>query len=74
MVRIRPIKEQLLELIALLEAGIDFAEDDVSVASSEEILRRIGSVEREVLQLVSSFAYGKLVHSGFTLAIVGRPM
>src|SRR5260370_33589113 len=39
--RIRPIKEQLLELIALLEAGIDFAEDDVSVASSTEILRRI---------------------------------
>ena len=37
--RIRPIKEQLLELIALLEAGIDFAEDDVSVASAEEILR-----------------------------------
>ena len=30
--RIRPVKEQLLELIALLEAGIDFAEDDISVA------------------------------------------
>ena len=27
--RIAPLKEQLLELIALLEAGIDFAEDDV---------------------------------------------
>ena len=38
--RIRPIKEQLLELIALLEAGIDFAEDDVCVASAEDILRR----------------------------------
>ena len=23
--------------------------------------------------LISSFAYGKLVHDGFTLAIVGRP-
>ena len=30
--RIRPVKEQLVELIALLEAGIDFAEDDISVA------------------------------------------
>ncbi len=44
--RIRPIKEQLLELIALLEAGIDFAEDDVSVASAEEILRRLDRVEQ----------------------------
>ncbi|MGD0002201.1 MAG: tRNA uridine-5-carboxymethylaminomethyl(34) synthesis GTPase MnmE, partial [Bryobacteraceae bacterium] len=29
---LKPVKSQLLELIALLEAGIDFADDDVSVA------------------------------------------
>src|SRR5207237_7302722 len=46
--RIAPIKEQLLELIALLEAGIDFAEDDVSVAPADEILRRLSLVERAV--------------------------
>lgn len=71
--RIRPIKEQLLELIALLEAGIDFAEDDVSVAPAPEILRRLDPIERSLSQLVSTFGYGKLVHSGITLAIVGRP-
>src|SRR5207245_7264408 len=37
--RIAPLKEQLLELISLLEAGIDFAEDDVSIAPTAEILR-----------------------------------
>ncbi len=46
--RIAPFKEQLLELIALLEAGIDFAEDDVSVAPAGEILRRLGPVEHGV--------------------------
>ncbi len=71
--RIRPIKEQLLELIALLEAGIDFAEDDVSIAPAEEILRRIEPVKHALSRLISSFDYGKLVHSGITLAIVGRP-
>jgi tRNA modification GTPase len=71
--RIRPVKEQLLELIALLEAGIDFAEDDVSVAPPEEILRRIEPVERSLAALISTFDYGKLVHSGITIAIVGRP-
>ncbi len=71
--RIAPIKEQLLELIALLEAGIDFAEDDVSVASQEEIARRLDPIRREVGRLAGSFAYGKLVHSGLALAIVGRP-
>ncbi|MDQ2710786.1 MAG: tRNA uridine-5-carboxymethylaminomethyl(34) synthesis GTPase MnmE [Acidobacteriota bacterium] len=71
--RIRPIKERLVELIALLEAGIDFAEDDVSVASADEILRRIGEVETGLRALVRSFATGKLVYQGFTLAIAGRP-
>lgn len=71
--RIRPSKEQLLELISLLEAGIDFAEDDVSVASKEEILRRLAPIESELSKLADTFAWGKLVHSGLTLAIVGRP-
>ena len=71
--RLQPLKEQLLELIALLEAGIDFAEDDVSVAPPSEILRRLDALSSGVRRLAESFAYGKLVHAGFTLAIVGRP-
>jgi tRNA modification GTPase len=71
--RIQPVKEQMLELIALLEAGIDFAEDDISVATAEQILARLDPILRGVGELIASFAYGKLVHDGFTLAIVGRP-
>lgn len=71
--RIRPIKEQLVELIALLEAGIDFAEDDISVAPPEEILRRLTRVQKLLQTLLASAAAGKLVYQGFTLAIVGRP-
>jgi len=71
--RIAPLKEQLLELIALLEAGIDFAEDDVSVAPAAEILRRLAPVTEGVARLADSFAFGELVREGLTLAIVGRP-
>ena len=71
--RIKPAKERLLELIALLEAGIDFADNDVDVAPPAEILRRLDAIESELSRLVASFAFGKLVHSGFSLAIVGRP-
>jgi tRNA modification GTPase len=71
--RIRPLKEQLLELISLLEAGIDFAEDDISVASAEQILARLTPLEEGLRALVASFAAGKLVFAGFTLAIAGRP-
>jgi tRNA modification GTPase len=71
--RLKPIKQKLVELIALLEAGIDFAEDDVSIAPDATILEHIAAVRRPLEELSASFAYGKLVHEGLTLAIVGRP-
>jgi len=71
--RLKPIKQNLVELISRLEAGIDFAEDDVSVLPDTGILEQIALVEAPLEQLSASFAYGKLVHEGLTLAIVGRP-
>ncbi len=71
--RLRPIKKDLVDLVALLEAGIDFAEDDISVAPDATILDAIAKVKASLLQLARSFAFGKVVHQGLTLAIVGRP-
>jgi tRNA modification GTPase len=71
--RLKPIKQELVELIALLEAGVDFAEDDVSIAADATILEHIAQVKSPLLRLVATFAYGKIVHQGLTLAIVGRP-
>jgi tRNA modification GTPase len=71
--RLQPIKQRLVNLIAQLEAGIDFAEDDVSILPDATILSHIASVEAPLQQLAASFAYGKIVHEGLTLAIVGRP-
>jgi tRNA modification GTPase len=71
--RLQPIKQKLVELIAVLEAGIDFAEDDVSVMPGDQILMHIAEVRTPLEELARSFAYGKLVHEGLTLAIVGRP-
>jgi len=71
--RLQPVKKKLVDLIAVMEAGIDFAEDDVSVLPSDEIRQRINAIQQPLEQLRSSFAYGKIVHEGLTLAIVGRP-
>src|SRR6476660_3852439 len=71
--RLQPIKIDLVQLIATMEAGVDFAEDDVSVLPGEEIQKRIAAVRAPLEELRSSFAYGKMVHEGLTLAIVGRP-
>src|SRR5262249_43470405 len=49
------------------------AEDDVSVLSNEQILERMAEVGLPLAELARSFAFGKIVHEGLTLAIVGRP-
>lgn len=71
--RLAPLKQQLLDLIALLEAGIDFADDDIDVASSAAILGRLDPLLEGVRRMAASFAFGKRVQEGFTLAIIGRP-
>ena len=71
--RLKPHKQVLLELIARLEAGIDFAEDDVAVMERQEILARIDRLQAELDGLVQGYAYGRLVREGLSLAIVGRP-
>jgi tRNA modification GTPase len=71
--RIKPIKSKLVALIAMLEAGIDFAEDDVSVLPDSTILKDLDAIQEPLNQLASTFSYGKIVHEGLTLAIVGRP-
>ena len=71
--RVALVKQALVELIALLEAGIDFAEDDVDVTPQTEIARRIDELTPPLTALEASFARGRIVHDGLTLAIVGRP-
>jgi len=70
---ISPWKKELVDLIALLEAGIDFAEDDVSVLSQTDVSARLASVAQGLQRLADSFRTGKIIHQGLTLAIVGRP-
>jgi tRNA modification GTPase len=71
--RIRPVKQALVDLIAELEAGIDFAEDDIDLLSTETIARRIARISEPLAALARSFAYGRIVRDGFSLSIVGRP-
>jgi tRNA modification GTPase len=70
---VAPVKEELVGLIAGMEAGIDFAEDDIDVMPAERILAKIGEVRAPLEALERSFAYGRVVRDGFRLAIVGRP-
>src|SRR5579875_1845237 len=74
--RVAPAKDQLLHLIALLEAGMDFASgelDDVDVVPPAQIAHEIRAVHEALSQLAQSFRAGALLRSGLSFALVGRP-
>jgi len=70
--RLRPIKELLVRLISLLEAGIDFADDDVPVLAEEAIRDQLRPVVAALRELEGGFGRGRLLSGGITVAVVGR--
>jgi tRNA modification GTPase len=71
--RIRPAKAKLIDVIAHLEAGIDFAEDDVDVPANTLVLERLRPVAQELDALCETFGFGKILSKGLRLAILGKP-
>jgi tRNA modification GTPase len=71
--RLKPHKQALVDLIARLEAGIDFAEDDLPVEGWNTILANLSDMQADLEKLVEGYEYGRIVREGLSLAIVGRP-
>lgn len=74
--RVAPAKGELLHLIALLEAGMDFAVgelDDVEVVPPGQIAAGIEEVRRPLEELAGSFRRGQLMRNGAAIALIGPP-
>jgi tRNA modification GTPase len=74
--RVTPAKGELLHLIALLEAGMDFASgelDDVEIVPPAQIAAEIERVERRLAELAASFRRGQLMRNGAAIALIGPP-
>ncbi|MGA8940154.1 MAG: GTPase, partial [Acidobacteriaceae bacterium] len=72
--RVAPAKGELLHLIALLEAGMDFASgelDDVEIVPPTQIAAEIAGVEGPLVALAASFRRGQLLRNGAAMALIG---
>jgi tRNA modification GTPase len=70
---IRRIREDLLNLMALLEAGIDFPEDEVPELSGDEVNRRLQNAREKLDTLLRTYDQGKIYREGISAVIIGRP-
>ena len=66
-------RERLIRAAALVEATIDFADEDVPVDVTPEVLDLIRTVERDLLQEAAGLGSAERIRDGFEVAIVGPP-
>lgn len=71
--QLQPIKDDLLNVIVVLESALEFVEDDLPETQTENIRKRLEEIATEVGRIASTFRAGKLIREGLRVALVGRP-
>ena len=70
---VNALAEVVASLLARVEAGIDFAEEDIDFVSEQEL---VGGLDRTIMavdRLLSTWEEGRILRNGAKVVIVGRP-
>lgn len=70
---VKTIRDDLIELIAHIEAGIDFPEHDIEDVSRSRIEMKTREVLDRLKQLIDGAETGKVLREGLKTAIIGKP-
>ena len=70
---LQPLKDDLLDIIVVLESTLEFVEDDLPDFQTEIIKEKLLKIAAETGKIASTFKAGKLLREGLKVALVGRP-
>jgi tRNA modification GTPase len=70
---IRKARRELIELIARIEAVIEYPEHDIEDITGEAVYKGVINVKNKLQKIVDSFERGRLLREGITAAIIGKP-
>ena len=71
--KINSIKSKILDIMADIEASIDYPEYDIEELTEEKTIRVLNEVREDLIKLEESFHTGKLIREGIKTAIIGQP-
>ena len=72
-IEINKIKKNILDIMADIEASIDYPEYDIEEATNKEVLEKANKICIMLEKLEKSFDTGKILRDGVNVAIVGKP-
>jgi len=70
---LQPLKDELLNIIVVLESALEFVEDDLPASQSDEIARSLEEIAKKTLEFADTYKAGHLIRDGLSATIVGRP-
>jgi tRNA modification GTPase len=71
--RITEIREQLIDILGLMEIDLDFSEEEIEIIPNSEIIIRLNKIRKNLSELKKSYNYAKLLEGGIHLTIIGEP-
>lgn len=72
-VSINAIRTCLIKALALVEAYIDFPDDDLGEADLVAIIASVSDAQNIIISLLSTFEEGRVMRDGISVLIVGKP-
>src|SRR5258706_13078981 len=67
------LREELLDILAQVEAAIDFSEEDIDHLPRALLAGKIGVLREKILSIIASYEWGRLYREGARVCIAGRP-
>jgi len=71
--KVHDLRKMLINTSSLIELELDFAEEDIEFVPNQELINRIDKIINEIDVLLESYEFGKIIHDGVNVALVGRP-
>lgn len=71
--KIRSLRESLLEILALLEADVDFPDEDLDVPPARRIAGMMESPAAGIRTILATYDEGRVYREGLRAVIAGRP-
>ncbi len=66
-------QKKLTDIAAILEAWVDFPEEDLEFASMEEVVAALNEIKEQIEKLEGTFHDGKIASHGISLCLAGPP-
>ena len=71
--RITAMQKKLTDALAIIEAGIEYPEDDIEADIRRDALPLILAAKDEAARIAETFASGRMLTEGYGVVIAGRP-